>query len=223
MNTTSISIVIPVLDEADHIGSLLKRLPNGLEVIVVDGGSKDSTVDLAFSLGYKVISSARGRAIQMNAGAAQTKGEVLVFLHADCMLPRDFDREISVFSFSDRAWGRFDVRIDSQHVMFRIIERMINLRSRLTGICTGDQAIFVRRSAFEAIDGLPVIPLMEDIDVSKRLKKLSRPYIINSPVQTSARRWLKGGIFKTILMMWRFRFVYFFGASSESLAQEYYG
>jgi rSAM/selenodomain-associated transferase 2 len=223
MKTTLISIIIPVLDEEDHIGSLLKRLPDGLEVIVVDGGSKDSTVDLVSSLGYKVISSERGRALQMNAGAAQSKGEILIFLHADCMLPDDFDREISMFSFSDRAWGRFNVRIDGHHMMFRIIEWMINGRSRLTGICTGDQAIFVRRSTFEMIGGMPAIPLMEDIEVSKRLKKVSRPYIVRSQVQTSARRWLEGGIFRTILLMWRFRLVYLFGTSPEVLAEEYYG
>ena len=223
MNSPSISIVIPVLDEEDHIGSLIKRLPNDLEIIIVDGGSKDSTVELVSSLGCKVITSSKGRAMQMNAGARQTTGDVLIFLHADCLLPRDFVHELSLFSFSDKVWGRFDVRIDSHQMVFRVIEKMENLRSRLTGICTGDQAIFVKRAAFEEIGGLPEIALMEDIEASKCLKKLTSPYVIHSRVHTSARRWLKGGILRTILLMWRLRLAYFLGASPAALAREYYG
>ena len=223
MNSPSISIVIPVLDEEDHIGSLIKRLPDDLEIIVVDGGSKDSTVELVSSLGCKVISSSKGRALQMNAGARQTTGDILIFLHADCLLPRDFVHELSLFSFSDRVWGRFDVRIDSHQVMFRVIEKMENLRSQLTGTCTGDQAIFVKRAAFGEMGGLPEIALMEDIEASKLLKKMTSPYVIHSMVHTSARRWLKGGILRTILMMWRFRMAYFFGASPVTLARQYYG
>ncbi len=222
MNVPIVSIIIPVLNEEDQIGSLLKRLPDSIEIIVVDGGSTDSTIEFASSHGCRVITNAKGRALQMNAGAKAASGDVLVFLHADCLLPRGFLHELELFWFSERVWGRFDVKIDNHRIIFRVIEMMINLRSRLTGTCTGDQAIFVQRSAFECVEGFPAIALMEDIELSKHLKKISKPYAVMNPVQTSARRWLKDGILRTILLMWRLRLAYFFGASPEKLVQQYY-
>ena len=219
---TSISIIIPVLNEADPIGDLLSCLPGSVETIVVDGGSTDSTVEIATSRADQVLTSEIGRATQMNAGAAVACGEILLFLHADTSLPKNFVRDLQRFSLSNEAWGRFDVRIDSRNFMFRIIETMMNLRSRMTGICTGDQAIFIKRSTFKHVGGFPPIALMEDIEISKQLKKVSRPFCVHEPAVTSARRWLDGGILQTILLMWRLRFQYFLGVSPGYLIRQYY-
>ena len=217
----SISIIIPVFDEADKIDDLFAGLPAEVESIVVDGGSTDSTVDRCSSRAGRVLISEKGRAMQMNAGAAVASGEILVFLHADTSLPPNFVRELERFRFSQRAWGRFDVSIDSSSVVFRIIEKMMNLRSRMTGICTGDQAIFIRRSIFQQIGGYPPIALMEDIEISKRLKRLSKPFCVAEPAVTSARRWLDGGKLQTILLMWWLRLQYFLGISPERLIRQY--
>jgi rSAM/selenodomain-associated transferase 2 len=222
MNAPTISIIIPVLNEEGQIGGLLRRLPEGMQIIVVDGGSADSTVEIASSYGCKVITNCKGRALQMNAGADIASGDVLVFLHADCLLPRTFLHDLELFWLSERAWGRFNVKIDSGLMAFRVIEKMMNLRSRLTGICTGDQAMFVQRSVFEQVEGFPSVALMEDVELSKRLNRISKPYVISNPVQTSARRWLKDGILQTILLMWRLRLLYFFGAAPNKLLQQYY-
>ena len=222
MRDLSVSIIIPVLNEADRIGDLLKHLPDNIETIVVDGGSMDSTVEIAASHADQIISSKKGRARQMNAGAAVASGEILLFLHADSFLPRNFLYHLQKFYVLDKAWGRFDVRIENEKRVFRIIEAMMNLRSRMTGICTGDQAIFMKRSVFNRVGGFAIIPLMEDIEISKRLKKISKPFCINNPTLTSARRWLKGGILPTILLMWWLRLAYHFGVSPEHLANHYY-
>ena len=222
MRDLSVSIIIPVLNEADRIGDLLKHLPDNIETIVVDGGSTDSTVEIAASQADQIISSEKGRARQMNAGAAVASGEILLFLHADSFLPRNFLYHLQKFYVLDKAWGRFDVRIENEKRVFRIIEAMMNLRSRMTGICTGDQAIFMKRSVFNRVGGFAIIPLMEDIEISKRLKKISKPFCINNPTLTSARRWLKGGILPTILLMWWLRLAYHFGVSPEHLANHYY-
>ena len=218
----SISIIIPVLNEADRIGDLLSCLPGSVETIVVDGGSADSTVEISASRADQVLTSEIGRATQMNAGAAVACGEILLFLHADTSLPKNFVHHLQRFRLSNEAWGRFDVRIDSNNLMFRIIETMMNLRSRMTGICTGDQAMFVKRSAFEEVGGFPPIALMEDIEISKQLKKVSRPFCVHEPAVTSARRWLDGGKLPTIFLMWRLRFEYFLGVSPEHLIRQYY-
>lgn len=222
MRDLSVSIIIPVLNEADRIGDLLKHLPDNIETIVVDGGSTDSTVELAASHADQIISSEKGRARQMNAGAAVASGEILLFLHADSFLPCNFLYDLHKFCVLDKSWGRFDVRIGNEKRMFRIIEAMMNLRSRMTGICTGDQAIFMKRSVFNRVGGFAIIPLMEDIEISKRLRKISKPFCINNPTLTSARRWLEGGILPTILLMWWLRLAYHFGVSPEHLVKHYY-
>jgi rSAM/selenodomain-associated transferase 2 len=216
----TVSIVLPVLNEGEAVGSLLSLLAD-FETIVVDGGSTDDTVACARAAS-RIVESERGRAAQMNAGAAVATGDVILFLHADTSLPRDFERVIDAFASSDHAWGRFDVRLSGDHFMFRVIETMMNYRSFLTGISTGDQAIFVKRDVFEEAGGYAAIPLMEDVEMSRRLRRVSWPYCSRSRVTTSSRRWEENGIGRTILQMWWLRLRYFFGASPETLVREYY-
>jgi rSAM/selenodomain-associated transferase 2 len=195
---------------------------HGVEVIVADGGSSDQTAALARPLADRVIEAPRGRASQMNAGAALARGGILVFLHADTRLPVDADRLIlGGLARSGRAWGRFDVRIEGAHPLFPVIAFFMNARSRLTGIATGDQAMFVSRGAFAAVGGFPNIALMEDITLARNLKRVSRPLCLRARVTTSGRRWEKRGVVRTILLMWRLRLAYFFGAKPESLARRY--
>jgi rSAM/selenodomain-associated transferase 2 len=223
-----LAVVVPVFNEAASIESTLARLQplrvRGARVIVVDGGSTDSTLAIAKPHADQLLQSQRGRAQQMNAGAkAAVAGgaEVLLFVHADSELPDSADRLIdNALRTSGRVWGRFDVRIDGP-LMLRIVAAMMNLRSRLTGICTGDQAIFVTRSAFEQLSGFAPIALMEDIEFSKRAKRISRPAAIRTRLLTSGRRWQKQGVLRTIVLMWRFRAAYFFGADPQRLAQRY--
>jgi rSAM/selenodomain-associated transferase 2 len=223
---SKISIIIPVLDEGEEIAAALDCLADlralGVEVIVVDGGSRDATVLRARPRADSVISAERGRAPQMNAGATRASGNVLLFLHADTRLPRDADRVVlDGLHRSGRAWGRFDVRIEGAHRLLPVVARLMNLRSRLTGIATGDQAMFVRRDAFVAAGGFPAIPLMEDIALSKRLKRASRPVCLRDRVVTSGRRWEQNGILSTIFLMWRLRLAFFFGADPGKLADRY--
>jgi rSAM/selenodomain-associated transferase 2 len=222
----SLSIVIPVLDEATTIVTALEALAplraRGSEIIVVDGGSSDDTAALARPLADFVIASARGRAAQMNAGAALARGDVLLFLHADTRLPDDADRLVlEGLARSKRAWGRFDVAIEGQHPLLPLVAAAMNRRSRLTGIATGDQAMFVTRDAFDFVDGFPDIPLMEDITLARNLKRVSRPLCLRSRVTTSGRRWERRGVLRTILLMWRLRLAYFFGATPDELARRY--
>jgi len=220
-----LSIIVPVLDEAANIVALQALAPlraRGAEIIVVDGGSADDTAALAAPFADRVLASARGRATQMNAGAASARGDVLLFLHADTRLPADAERLIlEGLAQSRRAWGRFDVTIEGGHPLFPIIAWFMNTRSRLTGIATGDQAMFVRRDAFAAAGGFPEIALMEDIAFARRLKRVSRPVCLRARVITSGRRWEKRGVLRTILLMWRLRLAYFFGARPDNLAQQY--
>jgi len=220
-----LSIVIPVLDEAAGIESALQALSTyrtrGVEVIVVDGGSRDGTVGLSCPFVDQVVSTPRGRAVQMNAGAAAARGNILLFLHSDTRLPDDADRlVIDGLACSGRVWGRFDVRFDSGGLM-RFVAAMMNLRSRLTGIATGDQAIFVTRTTFAAAGGFPPIALMEDVALSARLKRIGRPLCLRARVTTSARRWRGHGTLRTLLLMWRLRLSYFLGADPAKLAQSY--
>ena len=219
-----LSIVVPVLNEAAEIEAALQALAplraRGCEVIVVDGGSADDTLALAKSLADRTIAAPRGRASQMNAGGATAKGDVLLFLHADTRLPENADAlVIDALSRSRRAWGRFDVRFTKGALP--LIAWTMNVRSRLTGIATGDQAMFVTRKAFESVGGFPEIALMEDIALSARLKRISRSACVSARVITSPRRWQKHGTIRTILLMWRLRLAYFFGAPPEALARAY--
>ena len=223
---SKISIVVPVLDEDEEIAATLDRLAHlravGVEVIVVDGGSRDATVLRARPRADCVISAPRGRAPQMNAGAARASGNVLLFLHADTRLPDNADHMVlDGLHRSARVWGRFDVRIEGTHPLFAVIAWLMNFRSRLTGIATGDQAMFVRREAFIGVGGFPVIPLMEDVVLSKLLKRVSRPVCLRTRVVTSGRRWEKNGVISTILLMWRLRLAFFLGADPWKLAHRY--
>lgn len=219
----SLSIIIPMLNESAALPRTLLELrpyAETVEVILVDGGSQDDSVALAQRAGVKVISSAPGRARQMNAGAAAASGDKLLFLHADTRLPPEADLLIAQ-ALTRYHWGRFDVTISGHHPMLAVIGFMMNQRSRLTGIATGDQAMFVHRNTFEAVGGFPEQPLMEDIELSKRLKRLGSPACLPQRVITSGRRWEQRGLWRTILLMWRLRFAYWRGASPEQLARAY--
>lgn len=220
-----ISIVIPVLDEAHHIEATLAALAplrrRAVEVLVVDGGSRDDTVDRARPHADQVLLAARGRSRQMNAGAAQARGDVLLFLHADTVLPPDADRLLHEALASQALWGRFDVRILGRPWMLRVVSFLMNLRSRLTGIATGDQAIFMRREAFDRLGGFPDQPLMEDVEMSRRLLTLDRPVCLSARVATSGRRWETRGVWRTILLMWCLRWRYWRGESADRLARAY--
>jgi rSAM/selenodomain-associated transferase 2 len=221
----SLSVIIPVWREAGAIESTLSGLQAlralGHEIIVVDGGSDDGTAALAEPLCDRVVVSRPGRAIQMNAGAAIARRNILLFLHADTRLPANVAERLAEFAESTAAWGRFDVRLSGQRRLFRVIGWFMNQRSRLTGIATGDQAIFVRRSVFEGLGGFAQIPLMEDVELSSRLKQVSRPFCISDPVITDSRRWQKLGPWRTVFLMWRIRWRYWRGESPESLAKLY--
>jgi len=184
---------------------------------VADGGSEDRTREIAGPLADRVIAAPRGRARQMNAGAAAAGAAALLFLHADTRLPADADHLV-IDSLKRNSWGRFDVHIESAHPFLPVVAFAMNLRSRLTGIATGDQAMFVRRDAFA---GFPDIPLMEDIAFCKAMKRRSRPACLRARVTTSGRRWERDGVLRTVLLMWRLRFAYFLGASPDELARRY--
>jgi rSAM/selenodomain-associated transferase 2 len=223
---SKLSIIMPALDEGDGIAAALDALANlralGTEVIVVDGGSRDATVQRARLRADRVISAPRGRALQMNAGAATAVGNVLLFLHADTRLPPDADHIVlRGLDRSGRAWGRFDVKIDGRNPLLAVVAVLMNIRSRLTGIATGDQAIFVRRDAFHAAGAFAAIPLMEDVALCKRLKRMSRPLCLHERAVTSGRRWETNGVVRTVLLMWRLRLAYFLGADPQALARQY--
>ena len=222
----SLSIIVPCLNEAAGITATLQALQplrtRGAEVIVADGGSTDDTARLALPLADHVIRARKGRARQMNAGASRASGDILLFLHADTRLPENADGLIAqALHAHRRVWGRFDVSIEGASLMFRIIAASMNIRSRWTGIATGDQAIFVTRSLFEAAGGYEDIPLMEDIALSRTLKRYGAPMCLRHRVTTSGRRWEKHGILRTIWLMWRLRFNYWRGVDPVELAVRY--
>jgi rSAM/selenodomain-associated transferase 2 len=219
-----LSVVVPALDEAEGIATALLRLGpmrrRGVEVLVVDGGSGDATLERAAPHADRCLTAPRGRALQMNAGAEGARGEALLFLHADTLLPPDADRLVER-ALHSRGWGRFDVRLDARGAVLWAVERGMNLRSHLTGIATGDQAIFVRADWFRRAGGFPEIPLMEDVALSRALRRLGRPARIRTPVVTSARRWQRHGTLRTVALMWWLRWRYWRGESPESLAYDY--
>lgn len=232
----NVSVIIPVLNEETAIREKLPSMQwvreSGHELIVVDGGSTDDSVSIAKKYSDKVIDSSQGRAMQMNAGAESANGDVLLFLHIDTALPSDGINTILTYldvtnsqnhRQPNEAWGRFDVRLSGHRFMFRIIESMMNGRSRLTGIATGDQAIFITKELFWKIGGYPEIPLMEDVEISCRLKKISSPVCIKDRVITSSRRWEASGIYRTIFLMWKLRLSYWLGADPIHLAKQYNG
>ena len=216
-----LSIIIPALNEAQAIGATLASAAplraRGHEVIVADGGSEDATRELAAPLADRVLVAPRGRASQMNAGAAAAAGDALLFLHADTRLPADADHVIC-HSLKTNLWGRFDVAIEGRSVLLPVIATFMNARSRLSGIATGDQAIFVRRDAFP---GFPEIALMEDIAFSRLMKRRSPPACLREAAVTSGRRWDERGVLRTMLLMWRLRLGYFLGAAPDDLARRY--
>lgn len=221
-----ISIIIPALNEAALITKVLRALAplrhRGHEVIVVDGGSCDGTPALAAPLADRVMHAPKGRALQMNAGARAATGDVLWFLHADTVPPTDADgRILAALAQGKSGWGHFDVRLSGSGFLLRMVEFLMNRRSRLGGIATGDQGIFVRRELFERVGGFPEIPLMEDIALSRALKGYSRPAHVAQGLVTSSRRWEQRGVWRTILLMWRLRLAYFLGADPRKLAGLY--
>jgi rSAM/selenodomain-associated transferase 2 len=221
-----LSIIVPILNEAaglpSILGALLSYQKPGCEVLLVDGGSKDDSVAIARSAGFKVLISERGRALQMNAGAQASQADVLLFLHADTVLPESADLLILDALEGDiRQWGRFNVRITGRSPMLAVVAWLMNLRSAWTGIATGDQAIFVRRQVFQMMGGFPQQSLMEDIEFSKRIKTRSRPICLYQKVSTSGRRWETKGVWRTIVLMWRLRLAYYFGADPAKLAERY--
>jgi rSAM/selenodomain-associated transferase 2 len=222
---TLLAVVVPALDEAGAIESTLGALAppraRGVEIVVVDGGSRDGTPTLAAPLADRVLASDRGRARQMNAGAAATRADCLLFLHADTRLPADADRRVLDAVQRGATWGRFDVRIDGRSRWLPVVAALMNLRSRLTGIATGDQAIFVTREAFERVGGFADQPLMEDVEISRRLRRIAPPACLRDRVVTSGRRWDTHGAWRTIVLMWRLRWAYWRGAPAQELARRY--
>ncbi len=228
MPTCPLSVIVPALDEGAGIAAALEALApvrdDGCEVIVVDGASGDDTVARARPLADRVITVGRGRARQMNAGAAAARGDVLWFVHADTIVDPDAGVRLrAALAQSEREWVRFDVRLSDDRPLLRVVAWSMNLRSRLTGIATGDQGLFVRGEAFEALGGFPEIPLMEDVALSRALRRRGRPLCLYVGLTPSARRWLDGGVLRTILLMWRLRFDYWRGVDPDQLVRRYRG
>lgn len=221
----ALCIVLPVLDEAATLAGRLRALEGlrrrGARVVVVDGGSEDDTLAIARAHADLALLAPRGRASQMNAGAAACPADVLLFLHADTTLPDNADLLVRRATLSPFAWGRFDVRIASPRPLLGLVGALMNLRSRWSGIATGDQAIFVRHDLFQRVGGFPDLPLMEDIAICRLLKQHGRPACLREKVTTSSRRWDRHGAWRTIFLMWRLRAAYFFGADPRELAIQY--
>lgn len=221
-----VSVIIPTFNEAEIIGSALQRLQvlrqYRIELIIADGGSSDTTLANITTLVDRVIHAPKGRARQMNAGAAAASGKWLLFLHVDTHLPDDMDQWVAQLRDAMPGWGFFAVKLDGAHWLFRCIEFMMNLRSRMTSVATGDQCLFIERSVFEQVGYYPDIPLMEDVAISKKLRATGRALSWRSPITTSCRRWEKNGIWRTIFLMWRLRLAYFLGVSPQVLHRTYY-
>lgn len=226
-NLKTLSLILPVRNEAELIQAQLQRLQcyraSGHEIILVDGGSEDGTVERAQGLVDRCELAAAGRSTQMNLGASVARGDVLLFLHADTELPSTVDERVSdALTSQSCRWGWFDVRLSKPRPAFRLIAWMMNWRSRLTSVATGDQALFVERGLFNDIGGFPALPLMEDIALSKLLRRLGRPARPSGLATTSSRRWEENGLISTVLLMWRLRFLYFIGVEPLRLREIYY-
>ena len=223
----SVSIIVPALDEQMALERSLERLQpmraRGCELIVVDGGSRDQTREIADALADRVLTARRGRARQMNEGAAAARGSVFWFLHADTLAPVEGDLAILAACGNGQVWGRFDVRLSGTHPALRVIETSMNWRSRLSGIATGDQGMFVQANLFSEVGGFPDIGLMEDIALSSVLKRRRRPACLKSKIVASSRRWERDGILRTVLTMWRIRLAYWLGEHPDVLTRLYYG
>lgn len=220
------SVIIPTLNEADYVVPTLERLQaaraRGHEVILVDGGSSDDTCGAASGMVDRVLECAPGRAGQMNHGAGNAHGDIFIFLHADTWLHNEFDGILDERGISERTWGHFGIRLSGSHIMFRCIERLMNLRVRLTGIVTGDHTIFTGRHLFRRMNGYADIPLMEDVELTRRLNKISPPVRIGQTVTSSSRRWEKHGIARTVLLSWTLRSCYALGFDPRDLVKQYY-
>jgi len=224
----SLSIVIPAWNEAEALPRVLEDLApargRGVEIVVADGGSTDGTRAAACGRVDRLVEGARGRACQLAAGVAAASGEVVWLLHADSRVDPASDLHIVwEMEHSGRPWGRFNVRLDGNHPLLRVVETAMNVRSRLTGIATGDQGMFVRRDVLERAGGIPRQPLMEDVELSKRLKRMAPPLCLPHRIVTSARRWESRGIVRTIVQMWWLRLLYYLGVDPENLHRRYYG
>lgn len=224
MNSFNFSIVVPVYNEAEQVEALIRRLrllSDGLvtDITVVDGGSTDGTAE-KLSEQFNVVSSKKGRSNQMNTGAAVANGTWIMFVHADTEIsPGHIEAAVSHGAMN--KWGRFNIKLSGKSFSFRVIERFINWRSKATGVATGDQCIFVRKKVFDQVGGFKDLPLMEDVDLSKRLKKLGKPACLSKTVTTSSRRWEENGVLNTVLLMWKLRYLFWRGVPAEELAKMY--
>ena len=222
MARSGISVVIPVLNDAAQLRCLIDDLRDAeVEIVVVDGGSDDDSVSVAKDAG-RVVSAPRGRGIQMATGAGAASGEWLWFVHADTRLSQRVVAAL-VDRLDKPLWGFFSVRLDGESWPYRMIERTMSWRAAASGIATGDQGIFAHRELLDAVGGVPRQPLLEDVELCRRLRRLAKPIVLREPLLTSSRRWKRDGIARTILVMWWLRFRYFAGTDPTSLAKEYYG
>lgn len=215
------SIIIPTFNESQNIRSCLRALQpfrDRSEIIIIDGGSTDKTCEIALALADKIILSSKGRAKQMNIGACHATGDTLVFLHADTFLPKN---ALELITQNHLSWGRFDIQLSGKPVMLKVISLFMNWRSRMTGIATGDQVIFVNKQLFVQAGRYPDLALMEDISLCSELKKITAPVCLKEKVLSSGRRWEQYGVFKTILLMWNIRLRYFFGENPDVLSTLY--
>ena len=219
-----VSVIVPTLDEEGTLAATLEaaRQPGVHEIIVVDGGSTDATRAVAEHLADAVLDAPRGRATQMNAGVTRASGDILLFLHADTLLPANFAEVVSTACAPpDVIGGRFDVQLEPTSPLLNLVATLINLRSRLSRIATGDQAIFIRRDVFACLGGYAALPLMEDVDLSRRMKRAGQIACLRARVVTSSRRWQRDGVIRTILRMWMLRLLFFCGVSAETLVRFY--
>jgi rSAM/selenodomain-associated transferase 2 len=219
-----LSIIIPVLNEAGCLDQGLTELfaqpwvTDNAEVIICDGGSDDNSLDIASRYPCRVMHSNAGRATQMNTASKSARGNFLLFLHADSCLPEDFH----CFIEAGAKWGFYRLRLNADAIVYRVIEAAINLRTRTTRVAGGDQGLYFERQFFESLNAYPQIPLMEDIAICKKARRLARPFVVDSAISSSGRRWQDRGIVKTVLLMWSLRLAYWFGVNPRRLHKIYY-